>query len=163
MKPEQTMSEPSVTDAVRPAPTSRAQSSVCKRRRSPCVRATDGRLPNRRHCHQPRPYLHLPRSAGVWRSPPAICRIAGTTTERTSLSSPLAPESQPRRAPAPARPPDGLVSATAIRMHSPNRDSALEPLPARPGSPLAEKGDGCGGRLRLSSTAAGCSAQRTRR
>jgi hypothetical protein len=36
------------------------------------------------------------RSAVVWRSPPAICRIADTTTERTSLSSLLAPESQPR-------------------------------------------------------------------
>ena len=27
-------------------------------------------------------------------------------------------------------------------MHSPHRDSAMEPLPARPGSPPAEKGDG---------------------
>jgi hypothetical protein len=51
--------------------------------------------------------------------------------------------------PRPPRPPDGLVSATAIRTHSPNRDSAMEPNPARPGSPPAEKGDGCAGRLRL--------------
>ena len=42
------------------------------------------------------------------RSPPAICRIADTTTERTSLSSLLAPESQPRCAHAPPARPTAL-------------------------------------------------------
>ena len=64
------------------------------------------------------------------RSPPAICRIDDTTTERTSMSSLLAPESQPRRAHATG----GPISATTMECTPPNRDSAMEPLPARPGS-----------------------------
>jgi hypothetical protein len=58
-------------------------------------------MAHRRHCDQAQLYLRAPPAGCGVRSPPAICRIADTTTERTSLSSFLAPESQPRHAHAP--------------------------------------------------------------
>jgi hypothetical protein len=89
-----------------------------------------------RHCQRARPDLRAPPVGCGVRSPPAICRIDGTTTERTSVSSLLVPESQPRRAHDPSqRETEGPVSATAIRTLSPNRGSTMECLPARLGSP----------------------------
>ncbi len=58
------------------------------------------------------------------RSPPAICRIDGTTTERTSVSSFLAPESRPRPPAQPTalpRPPQSECTAqTETALWSPS-------------------------------------------
>ena len=124
----------------------RRQSSVCKRTPSPRVRASERQTAECQTpdtASEPGRTLARRRSAVVWRSPPAICRIDGTTTEGTSLPSFLAPESQPRHAHAPPRTTDGLVSATATECTAHTETPPWSPsLPALGHRPLKRGMDG---------------------